>query len=994
MPSDLVRQRSFVGGEISPLRYGAIDSPAYQRGLRTALNFIPTLEGQLLNRPGTKWVGSALNDVNFGRLFAFSFADGQNLMLEVGGGTIRFIKDGAFVLAAGVPYFIGAPWAWADLPRLDASQSGDVITFTCIGPTNTEYPPYELTRISNTNWTLAVASYVPHVYFGQQVTQPGPGTKVNKVQQSNLYLVPKDGNSAPLWDAGTAYGVTVSVCYTSADGWKRQYTALKDVPAGNQPDQHPEYWALHSIGSTAGVNGGPYAKGDFAYFVGILLVSLQDHNPWQPPNSIATVTVPGGGTFTPAGPENPPAWALAIDELHPAQNDSIQITQVWKDSLGDTHETLPCDTYLSPVVDGTFPIATDRLPTYQWGAPDNAAAPAGYVLDGHYVYRGKFGGVFGRIGATDATTFTFQDNGAAPDFGHQPPKGTNPWDVATGAATKTQSYPRAVTHHEQRILYGGSLKRPQDIDGSAIGDFHRFDINTPQQDEDACRFRPGAEKLCDVRGLLSMEHLIILTGGGVFSARGPAGEITPTGIFIRRAAGLSGSSYLQPLNCDRAGLFFSSRNRIRDLQFDYRSDKYISRDVSVVARHLFEHNTLVDWTYAETPYGLVYGVRDDGVLLTLTYASDGLDSGVEAFARMTTRGRFGAVAACEETDPVTGQKEDAVYVEVKRIIDGATKIYIERFSSRLLPKKATTSADDGTISYEDDVRFCNFLDCAIEYDGRQAATAPDGNPNGLYVDSVSNPNSNNPVDYAPGKQITVSARVATPFTADMKDTAAVVFDPDNVNGDGPITADIIGFTNSGLVTCELVQQMTQAQVSFWTNHEPAGVFGATPWGIAASIITGLDHLNGQSVNVLGDGAVSGPYNVEGGSITLGTPAVIAQVGIPYNSDMELLDIGSDSAAVNQKMVRKLWVQAAQSRGLLGGETFDLDANGESQLDDLAPISVEDVISGGVAPPLKTEWFEVPIRSDWNLGGTAVIRQSDPLPLAITSVVREVILGGR
>jgi hypothetical protein len=57
--------------------------------------------------------------------------------------------------------------------------------------------------------------------------------------------------------------------------------------------------------------------------------------------------------------------------------------------------------------------------------------------------------------------------------------------------------------------------------------------------------------------------------------------------------------------------------------------------------------------------------------------------------------------------------------------------------------------------------------------------------------------------------------------------------------------------------------------------------GVTYDSTATDTITGLDHLNGETVAVLGDGGVFATQVVQGGSITLAESVSVAQVGLPY-----------------------------------------------------------------------------------------------------------------
>jgi hypothetical protein len=57
-------------------------------------------------------------------------------------------------------YTVVSPYHAVDLPFLKWTQSADVMTLTCVNTsTGTEYPPYDLERLGNTNWTFTQESY-------------------------------------------------------------------------------------------------------------------------------------------------------------------------------------------------------------------------------------------------------------------------------------------------------------------------------------------------------------------------------------------------------------------------------------------------------------------------------------------------------------------------------------------------------------------------------------------------------------------------------------------------------------------------------------------------------------------------------------------------------------------------------------------------------------------------------------------------------------------
>jgi len=71
------------------------------------------------------------------------------------------------------------------------------------------------------------------------------------------------------------------------------------------------------------------------------------------------------------------------------------------------------------------------------------------------------------------------------------------------------------------------------------------------------------------------------------------------------------------------------------------------------------------------------------------------------------------------------------------------------------------------------------------------------------------------------------------------------------------------------------------------RHEGAQAFyvdcGATYQGAAATTISGLDWLEGETVSILADAAVIAPQVVQGGAVTLPAPASVVHVGLPITA---------------------------------------------------------------------------------------------------------------
>ena len=161
------------------------------------------------------------------------------------------------------------------------------------------------------------------------------------------------------------------------------------------------------------------------------------------------------------------------------------------------------------------------------------------------------------------------------------------------------------------------------------------------------------------------------------------------------------------------------------------------------------------------------------------------------------------------------------------------------------------------------------------------------------------------------------------------------------------------------------------------------------WSKAVDEISGLWHLEGEDVSILSDGFVSANPNndayevktVQGGSISLDEPHSVIHVGLPITSDLETLNIDTEagqfqSIADRKKRISRVTIFIESSRGIFVG--FDEDNLTEFK------INTNGDYDNPVA--LQTGVIDINIRPEWNTSGKVFIRQIDPIPLSILSIV--------
>lgn len=540
-------------------------------------------------------------------------------------------------------------------------------------------------------------------------------------------------------------------------------------------------------------------------------------------------------------------------------------------------------------------------------------------------------GVPGFVGVAQGGSFV--NDGIDPDTTDTPPTARNPFDGVG-------NFPSTVAYYQQRLVFANTDNNPERTFTSRTAQFNNFTTSRPLQDDDAVTFTLVGRQVNEIRHLIELGTLVVFTTGGEWSIRGnEAGVLLPTAVNPKQHS-YNGSGLLPPLIVGGNAVYLQARGSIvRDLAFDFAVDGYRGNDLTIFSAHLFDAFTMEEWAYQQIPHSIIWMVRSDGTLLGMTYVRE---HELLAWHRHDTDGLFEGVAVVPEGN------EDSLYVVVNRTVDGQEKRYIERMESRII--------DEGAI--EDSI----FVDSSLSYDGRNTSSTTmtlSGGP-----------------PWTAGTSLTLTASAST-FVA------------------GDVGNEIHLRDNGSLVRCEIVGFSSGTSVTVKPDRDvPASLQGVavTTWSKAVDEFSGLDHLEGKSVSVFGDGfVVASPNNdeydevtVSGGSVTLDRPYAVVHIGLPYTSDIETLDIDSTSGETlmdKKKLITNVSMFVETTRGVFVGAVPPQN-EGTGGLDE---HKLRDDESMDVPPALKTEVIDVNIRSEWNSNGRVFVRQVDPIPAAILTI---------
>lgn len=294
------------------------------------------------------------------------------------------------------------------------------------------------------------------------------------------------------------------------------------------------------------------------------------------------------------------------------------------------------------------------------------------------------GGIFGYIGGT--TGLTFNDENITSDLADTPPQYYNPF-IGAG------NYPACSTFVDQRLAFASTTLNPQAVWLSKVASYENFGFSRPRKASDGFEFRIRSKKVNEVRSMLQTKGLMLLTSGGEWIVSdGDSAGPTPDSI-VSANQGYRGAARIQPIEVGNTVLFAQRLGAvIRDFSYEFAEDSFVGKDLTIMARHLFEYLTVKAWAYAQYPWSMIWVVMSDGSCVSLTYMKE---HDVWGWSRHETDGAFEDVVVVPENG------EDTPYFIVRRTIGGVEKRYIERLHSR-----SFTSVEDAF-----------FVDSGLTYSG-------------------------------------------------------------------------------------------------------------------------------------------------------------------------------------------------------------------------------------------------------------------------------------
>lgn len=581
-------------------------------------------------------------------------------------------------------YTLASVYTAAELAQIKFAQNVSKLVLC-----HPNHPPYELILTSAANWTLQA------ITFGSTISIPTGVAAVTTRAAGN-------------WN--TAYVVT-AVDANGQESGPSAYAAIANMldPSAN-PGTNTVTWTTvtgavsYNIYRSENRNNAAVPAGAQFGFVGNCTAQTFIDSGIGPDYSLSspivenpfagsgiqsiTVTAPGNyaGLSVPAisftgGAPGTGAQALAVIQATGVTIAAVGVGYTVFDTITTTYGIILQVISVNPPFNSINAVTIINPGSITGAGNPIAANPYGILSTSGSGSGGQFNFTFGvtSVGLT------------SPGTGYTP---TPAVVFSTGAATATATLgapasgnPTVPSFFQQRLVLAGPVANPQQFNMSQPGAYYNFNVSNPIQPDDAFQGVLVSGQLNTIQGLISQPQGLIalsdrqawLINGG---SPGSGLDATNTVANVHIFNGMAGP---QPIVAVDDILYVQAKGSIvRDLVFDFGKQVYTGTDISVFSSHLFYGYSILEWAWAEEPFKLVWAVRNDGILLTLTYLKE---QELVAWAHRDTNGAFKSVAAI--TEQVTLGFVDAVYVIVQRTINGNSLQYIERMVEQYYPNGVT-----------------------------------------------------------------------------------------------------------------------------------------------------------------------------------------------------------------------------------------------------------------------------------------------------------------
>ncbi len=499
----------------------------------------------------------------------------------------------------------------------------------------------------------------------------------------------------------------------------------------------------------------------------------------------------------------------------------------------------------------------------------------------------------------------------------------------TGSSFPTGKNPASVAFYEGRLIYAIGTT----IYGSKSNSYDDLTIGTGETDGfkfDIAELSSNIVWLFAAKNSLiagSADGVASINGGGINQA------ITPTSVSAKLSSN-EGAYKADPIEKDGYIIYISQNQRnLYAFSYEVLSEGFQSVLINRASYDITK-NRLERLEYKKDKHGFIY-IRCGSDLLAFNFLPE---ENVRSLIKIKSQGDFQDI--CSVTKPNGDSDLFAVikydsdyYLEVLSDLVEFTK------PDDIFSGVKATDFLNYNILVNEESKLCNYLDSAIIYNGY----------NSTILTYTSGTITSSGTEFVSGDV----GRIISYKTTTGAET-----------GIFKITA----FTSSNEVEVTILKE------PYANEH--------TGWYLHASLISGLAHLEGKTVQVVADGAYIGEYTVTSGAIELEGSYSVIIVGLGYTGIFKTFNYGFNisvkTTQTSQKNLIKAFIRFIKSAGGKFGDS----------LYNLVPIQQFNPDGFYDIPPLLMDNDKEITYNNNNISieKRVYIVQDLPLPMQITMIV--------
>ena len=524
--------------------------------------------------------------------------------------------------------------------------------------------------------------------------------------------------------------------------------------------------------------------------------------------------------------------------------------------------------------------------------------------------------------------------------------------LSANSASENHGYPCTCAFYENRLNRCSSTKYPTYLYGSKGGDYNN--ITTGTNTNDGYQFdlaEANSKALWLVSGVNSLlvgtaEGILTVNGGSVNAA------ITPTDITAKLSCRVPVAN-VKPIVVDGYTFFVSANKRQLHLfEYDVLLEQFKPTNLSK-ANYEITKGGIKKLAYKFDRFGLIFALCGTK-LLSICFSND---EAVNSWSEYITKGEF--IDICSVTRP---DGDYDLFANIKREINGVTRYYLERLTETVefsrkedfvseLPEDVTEKEileikqNDEYCFYRkiaEELRDCNYLDCSIKYSG-------------LHTEKIS---------------LSENILTCEENVFSTSDVGRRIWYK-TISGCEYGSMDIVEYLAENKVRVNVLLQPTSNETS--------------QWYLSATVFKGLEHLEGETVGVVGNGGYIGDFIVENGQIDI-TPANVnkvatAIIGLKYKGILKSPNLGVQLQGTqtfsNMKNIYKIGLSLSFSAGGKVGDSL-------YYLTDVQDFNPEGLLD---TPPLPMDDYkEINYEGDYAKEKHYFVVQDKPLPFHISAII--------